>query len=233
MNIKTSETREIRRCEIRLNPYNPKRHSDKQIAEQKRNLKRVGFLGGVVWNERTGNIVDGHRRIKALDIINKYDGTPETDYVVKVEVVHFDEKQEKEQLTYMAMGNTKADYDLIAKYLPDIDYASAGLDDYDLSQIQCYLPDPSEPAVETVDDFISEEQTDTEDPEPTYEEKREAVKQAKADARSRDVERWEDLSAYITISFKDMDEKRTFCELAGISETESFITGEKVLNIIE
>ena len=68
--MKNSETIVIKRSQIHLNPCNPKRHSDKQIEKQKANIKKVGFLGGIVWNKRTGNHSDGHRRVMALDIIN-------------------------------------------------------------------------------------------------------------------------------------------------------------------
>lgn len=239
--LKQSETVEIMRSQIKLNPYNPKRHSDKQVAEQKKNLQRVGFLGGVTWNEETGNLVDGHRRIKAMDLINKYDGTPETDYPVKVEKVHFDEKQEKEQMTFMALGNTKADYELIAEFLPDIDYTVAGIDDYDLEQIQSFLHD--EPVtVEAMDDFFTPvaddvpdeglgETADTEEPTPS--EKKAAVKEAKEAAREAAVNRWQDMSAYLTISFANADEKRMFCDLAGIREDEMYVQGEQILELIQ
>ena len=229
------------RSQITLNPYNPKRHSDRQVSEQKKNLQRVGYLGGVTWNETTGNLVDGHRRIKAMDLLNKYDGTPATDYPVKVEKVAFDDKQEKEQMTFMALGNTKADYGMIAEYLPDIDYTLAGIDDYDLSQIRSFLPD--EPfTVEAMDDFITPanddegntaESAEDEKPEPTPSEKKAAVKEAKAAAKEAAVSKWEDLSAYITISFANADEKRIFCELAGIAESDMYIQGAKVLDLIE
>lgn len=231
--IKQSETVEIMRSQIRLNPYNPKRHSDKAVSEQKKNLQRVGYLGGVTWNATSGNLIDGHRRIKALDMLNKYDGTPEKDYPVKVEKVAFDEKQEKEQMTYMALGNTKADYELIAEYLPDIDVSAAGIDDYDLSQIQSFLPD-APVSVEAIDDFIQpveDEQPDK--PEPTATEKKAAVKEAKAAAKEKAVENYQALTSYITISFKDADEKRIFCELAGVGESDMFIQGEQVLDLIQ
>ncbi len=231
--IRQSETVEIMRSQIRLNPYNPKRHSDKAVSEQKKNLQRVGYLGGVTWNAISGNLIDGHRRIKALDLINKYDGTSGKDYPVKVEKVTFDKRQEKEQMTYMALGNTKADYELIAEYLPDIDYTAAGIDEYDLSQIQSFLPD-APVSVEAIDDFIQpveDKQPDT-PPEPTAAEKA-AVKEAKAAAKERAVENYQALTSYITISFKDADEKRVFCELAGISESEMFIQGGQVLDLIE
>ena len=233
--LKQSETIEIKRSQISLNPFNPKHHSDKQVTEQKKNLQRVGYLGGVTWNETTGNLIDGHRRIKALDLINKYDGTEATDYTVKVEKVAFDEKQEKEQLTYMALGNTKADYELVAKYLPDIDYTYAGIDDYDLSQIQAFLP--SEPVtVEAIDDFITPDEPEKQGKETkvqTAEEKKAAVKEAKAAAREKAASDYKELNAYITISFADAEEKRLFCELAEVGEDATFIKGCQVLELIQ
>ena len=123
---------------------------------QRKNIKSFGYLGGIVWNQRTGNLIDGHRRVKALDLLNKYDGT--NDYPVKVEVVDFDEKAEKEQMTYMALGSTRPDYQMIADYLPDIDTNLAGIEPYDLAQIESFLP--QEPVVvEAMDDLITPEVT--------------------------------------------------------------------------
>ena len=135
--IKNSETKIIKRSQINLNPINPKRHTDRAVKLQEKNLKKVGFLGGIVWNRNTGNLIDGHRRIMAMDLYYKYDGA--NDYDVKVESVELDDKTEKEQLTYMAVGNTKPDIDLIAKYIGDIDpikYQDLGFDDNQISVIK-------------------------------------------------------------------------------------------------
>lgn len=246
--MKNSETIIIKRSQIHLNPCNPKRHSDKQIEKQKANIKKVGFLGGIVWNKRTGNLIDGHRRVMALDIINKYDGT-NNDYDIKVEACDLSDKEEKSQLTYMALGNTKADYALVANYISDVDYNIAGLDDYDIAQIQAYLPSASDAPVESFDDLIStpeptapaEEKasTETDDakeadntPEQTPEEKKAAVKEAKEAAKEKAVENFRDLTAYVTISFANAEQKRIFCDLAEIGEDDKFISGEKVLEMI-
>lgn len=223
MNIKQSETKEVMRSLLHAQPYNPKKHTDKQVDGQRKNIKNFGYLGGIVWNQRTGNLIDGHRRLKALDQINKYDGT--NDYPVKVEVVDFDEKQEKEQMTYMALGSTRPDYEMIAEYLPDIDYTLAGIESYDLAQIQSFMP--QEPvAVQTFDDFIQ-------DDEPSPEEKKKAVKEAKKEAQQRAVENWQNVQAYVTISFKDADEKRMFCDITGLKENEMFIPGSEILEMIQ
>ena len=252
--IKQSETGEIMRSQINLNPFNPKRHTDKKVQEQKKNFMRVGFMGGITWNRPSGNLIDGHRRIKAMDLYYSYDGTPQTDYLVKVEAVKLDIKQEKEQMTYMALGNTKADYQLIAEYLPDIDYAVAGIDEYDLLQIQSFIPQADDISrIESYDDLI--EPTDdgpvSEDNESdsdsfqdsashTYvsgmlgdDEKKARIKEAKREQKKAAGERYRELTSYLTISFSSAEEKRMFCELAGIGEEEKFIQGRKVLEMIE
>lgn len=229
--IRQSDIVEVMRSQINLNPYNPKRHSDKKILEQKKNLLRMGLMGGITWNRRSGNLIDGHRRIKAMDLHYGYDGTSATDYSVKVSVVELDEKQEKEQMTYMALGNTKADYSLIAEYLPDIDAVAAGIDDYDLSQIRSFIPTVEEIQVEGFDDLISNDKD--EKPEPSDEEKKAKIKEAKEKQKESAGERFADLNAYITVSFDNANQKRDFCEMLGIAESDMFVKGSTVMNAFE
>lgn len=228
--IKQSDLVEVKRSQINLNPYNPKRHSDKKISEQKKNLLRVGLLGGITWNRISGNLIDGHRRIKAMDLHYGYDGTPVTDYTVKVSAVELDEKQEKEQMTYMALGNTKADYELIAQYLPTIDVSLSGIDDYDLEQIRSFLPDPTEIEIESFDDLIAE---DPEETQQSQQSNKTQIQESKQKAKEIAEERYADQQAYITVSFANADEKRVFCELIGISEKEMFVKGSDVLSMID
>lgn len=237
--LKQSETIEIKRSQINLNPHNPKRHGDRAIKEQKKNLQRVGFLGGITWNKTTGNLIDGHRRIMAMD---SYYGYPENDYTVKVEAVAMNETQEKEQMAYMALANTKADYQLIAEYLPDIDYSVAGVSDYDLEQIQSYLPTAEDtlPIIESYDDLLTEPEEikdDTTDPDSVpltmTEEKKAEIKAKKQAALEAAGERYQDLTAYITISFQDAEQKRLFCEVCEIDENDKFIEATKLMEIIQ
>lgn len=232
--LKQSDTITINRSNIKLNPYNPKRHTDKAIDKQKRNLQSVGFLGGVTWNMTTGNLIDGHRRVMAMDSYYGYDGKGDTDYSLKVEVVQLDEKQEKEQMTYMAAGNTKVSYDLIAEYLPDIDVVLAGLDDYDISQIESYLPvDEGSPADDLLDDLISEESQPVEESGEVYEDRKAAVKESKETARLAAVERQKDIEAYLTISFENNAQKEALCEILGIDTGCKFVKGEKILKLLD
>ena len=80
-------------------------------------------------------------------------------------------------------------------------------------------------AIETIDDFI--------EPEPTHEEKTAAVKEAKKEAQQRAVENWQNVQAYITISFSDAEEKRMLCDIAGLKESDMFIAGKDILDMIQ
>ena len=104
----------------------------------KANLKRVGLLGGIVWNEVTGNLVSGHQRISVIDEVNKYNPDTRTnDYLIRVEVVHMDEKTEKEQNIFMNNRSVQGDFDsdMLKDMLDGIDYSLAGLNDFDLNML--------------------------------------------------------------------------------------------------
>ena len=179
-------------------------------------------MGGIVWNSESGNLIDGHRRIYAMDLMNGYNG--ENDYEVKVEVVSLDEKTEKEQLTYMAIGNTKADIDLIADYAQDIDLTHMGLNDQELKDILSLADKEQESISETLDTTIQKK---------SDEEKKAHVKEVKEQIKEKAESRQQDDESYIMLSFSDFQAKQAFCELLNIDENEKFAKGEEVLNLIK
>lgn len=237
--LKQSETKIIKRSQIRLNPINPKRHSDERVKLQKKNLQKVGFLGGIVWNEASGNLIDGHRRIKAMDLYYKYDGSPETDYDVKVEVVNIDTKTEQEQLAYMAVGSTKPDIDLLANFIPDIDYTEIGLDTDELNDILAISRADAISLSESLDELISPmEFDDSENPvsdkiQQSYGNKKNHMKEIKQQVRQQACQRQQNEEAYITLSFSSFEAKADFCDLLRISTDDKFAKGEDVLRLIE
>lgn len=231
--LKQSETKVIKRSQINLNPINPKRHTDEKVGLQKKNLQKVGFLGGVVWNERSGNLIDGHRRIKAMDLYYKYDGSSETDYEVKVEVVHLDEKTEKEQMTYMAVGNTKADIDLIADYIGDIDYTDLGLNETEIGDILS-LAGTENILLDSLDDLLSTDSVPSDvSQNATPQEKKAHMKDVKQHVKEAARERQMNEEAYVTLSFSTFQAKSDFCDLIGCSTDDKFVKGEDVLKLIE
>ena len=125
----------VLRSQITLAAYNPRKISDTARKQLKANLKRVGLMGGIVWNEDTGNLVSGHQKVSIMDEVNRYNlQTHENDYKLNVEVVHLDLKTEKEQNLFM---NNKAvqgefDDDLLIQMLDGIEFENAGFDSFDM-----------------------------------------------------------------------------------------------------
>ena len=246
-------TQEILRSQVRLNPYNPKRHTDRQIRQQVDNIKRNGYLGGIVWNRLSGNLVDGHRRVQALDLIHGYDGSPEKDYRLKVETVEFDGRTEKEQMTYMAVGNSKADYNLVATYAGEIDLANVGLSDDDMrallalhDDVMSVTGDTGPAAMEDLgEDFLAPVPEPRRTPafelegeEKSFDEiardRAEQPHESKEEIRARKLRNNEvsdtrnaDNTVYVMLKFDTVDDQMDFCDLTGYRFTSSMIIDGK------
>jgi hypothetical protein len=99
----------IKRSEIKMADYNPRRITPEARHKLEENLEKCGLMGGIVWNMTTGNLVSGHQRIAIMDKRNKYKANdPNTDYDVWVTMVELGEKEEREQNVFLnnqsAMG---------------------------------------------------------------------------------------------------------------------------------
>lgn len=83
------ETRIERRKVSDLTPadYNPRDISERALQGLSESVKRFGLVQPIIVNERTGNVVGGHQRLKVLDGA----GEAETDVVV----VDIDEGEER------------------------------------------------------------------------------------------------------------------------------------------
>lgn len=179
-----------------------------------------------------------------MDLYYKYDGT--NDYDVKVERVEFDSKTEKTQLTYMALGNTKADYNLVAKYAADIDPKEAGLSDNDYARIM-ELVDHNDFSMDMPDfgaDFVAPltslrvDKETNDDIVERHENKpkmtKEQVKGEKAHCDNVANKRQETQDLYVFLSFDSLEGKQAFCDLMGyIPSNSMMVRGEDVLNVIK
>lgn len=235
MNYGQSETVVIKRSQINFAPYNPKKHSKEAISVQAKNIKRVGILGGIVWNRTTGNLVSGHKRTMALDKINRYDGTSETDYDIKVEAVELDEKTEKEQNIYMdaASTNTAQDMDLLSELIPQIDYKNAGLTEMDLNIIGVdfhFLTDEQNDIASGFNDLMLETNQQKESEKQA---KKESVKAMKEEIRRNADEKAQNMDAYVMLSFDTFKEKASFMQRFGFDKREKYIKGEVFSEMIE
>lgn len=231
--LEVSETRVIKRSQLHGHKLNPKRHAEERIKQQAKNLKKVGYLGGIVWNETTGNIIDGHRRIKAMDLYYGYDGTPETDYDVKVEVVHMDEAAEKQQLAYMAAGDTKADLDLLAEFANDIDLGEIGLDQSEIDDILNIANGSNEETEDILADLVTPTKKVPEKGTAEYEEAKARVKAGKAKTREIAQRDAQNDAAHVTLSFSNYENFVAFCDLMGVAPDVKFVKGEELLQMFE
>lgn len=257
---KGSETKIIKRSQINLNPCNPKVHTDADIKQQKANIKKVGLIGGIQWNETTGNLIDGHKRVMSVDLIQGYDGTPETDYDIKVEAVDFDEKTEKEQLLFMAKSQDPIDYNLVAKNfsIDEIDFKAAGFTEQDTEQIKMLQDDLEASLKESgmddfSEDFLNEPMasvaasvpmTELPNIEKTSEEivaehaskpkmTKEEVKEQKQHCTDVGMKRKEDIDNFIFIDFESLEQKQLFCDMLHMVATSSMrVSGSQVLGLL-
>lgn len=250
--IKQSETRVLKRSEITPSDYNPRTISDEARKALKKNIKENGIIGGMVWNEQTGNLVSGHQKLNIADEVNKYEAG-KNDYEIKVEVINVDLKKEKELNIFF---NSKAvqgemDYKKLAQIFPDIDADLAGLDEVDLSMIEIELPDvpeveiPSfEPQKEKaekamLEKSVTEELNNTvyhnsdgihdmekkESEEMSAEEKKALVKAIKEKEKEGATIQGD---PYFTVSFDSYDAKVEFLEFLGFNPEDKFIKGEEL-----
>lgn len=219
--MKQSETIFVKRSQVNFAPYNPRKKDKKVIDSLKRNFKKVGFLGGVIWNKTTGNLVGGHKRVETLDLINGYDGTEITDYELKVEMVELDLKTEKEQNIYLnnkkQQGET--DFELMATLINEIDLENAGIDEQDIEIIEALVPDFNFGDNESIKNDINNISTDKQG--------KDYVKDIKKSIKSGI--RGSQLPTHFTVTFRSYDEKAEFLEGIGINGDETIVTADKFL----
>ncbi|WP_343643977.1 DNA methylase [Chryseobacterium sp.] len=237
--IKESDTITIKRSQINFAAYNPKHHTKEQVQVIVKNFKKIGFLGGIIWNERTGNLVDGHKRIQAMDIVYKYDGSVEKDYDVKVERTDLDEKSEKEQNIFQTRSRTEFDDELLRLLVPEIDYEAAGLNDHDIEFLGIDLnADTANEVLQDVEDFYQpvKDQKEVEKAvkkELSAEEKKENVKSVKEDIQQKAIEKVQNMDAYVTLSFDTGNAKEEFMLRFGFDPELKMIKGERLSEMVE
>lgn len=114
--IKKNKTITLKRSQINLADYNPRRITAEARKLLKKNLETVGLMGGIIWNKTTGNLVSGHQRLSLLDKDNKYkpatDGNPpENDYELEVVEVELSIEDEKKQNIFLNNQNAQGMFD--------------------------------------------------------------------------------------------------------------------------
>ncbi len=244
-----SEIVEINRSQIKFADYNPRTITDEGKKALKRSVKRYGVIGNnILVNKRTGyTIVSGHQKVAILDGQNKYNpATKENDYILRIELIDVDEKEEKTiniLLNNQSVGG-EWDYDRLREIVPNIDYKDAGLTEADLniigvdfmfqteeeSDITTQLEDMMTPVTELKEAERAERQAQLQmERQAKIDHMKEVKQQVKEDAQQKA----ENMDAYVMLSFDTFAAKAAFCERFGYGRYDKFIKGEVFDQIIE
>lgn len=103
----------LHRSELKGAAYNPRKINKNARARLKKSLKSHGYLGGILWNRRTGNIVGGHQRISQIDDLEEG-----CDYMIDVDEI--DVSLEEEMEINIILNNTTAQGEWDADMLADV-----------------------------------------------------------------------------------------------------------------
>lgn len=146
--------------------YNPRvdlQPGDPEYEKLRKSIKEFGYVEPIVWNERTGNVVGGHQRLKIL----KGEGQTK----VKVSVVDLNDNQEK--ALNIALNKISGDWDeeklsQIFKDLQDDVDIDIELTGFDMEEINDVVANFDTTEVEE-DDFDLQVELEKEEPPFTKE----------------------------------------------------------------
>ena len=63
------EIRTLKASQLKAAAYNPRKDlqpGDAEYKKLRRSIEEFGYIEPIIWNERTGNVVGGHQRLKVL-----------------------------------------------------------------------------------------------------------------------------------------------------------------------
>ena len=128
------EIRTLKASQLKAAAYNPRKDLQPDDAEYKklrRSIEEFGYIEPIIWNERTGNVVGGHQRLKVL----LEQGTEDIECVV----VDLDDHDEK--ILNVLLNKVKGRWDIgkLADLLQELDEAGGmevtGFEDWDLQSL--------------------------------------------------------------------------------------------------
>lgn len=155
MNIKTLKATELKAAE-----YNPRRDLKPEDAEYKklrRSIEEFGYVEPIIWNERTGNVIGGHQRLKVLLEKGQED--------IECVVVDFEDKDEK--ILNVLLNKVKGRWDIgkLADLLQELDDVGemevTGFEDWELQSLLMQYDHIKDLMEEDFSDYSSEREKET------------------------------------------------------------------------
>ncbi len=154
------EIRTLKAEQLKAADYNPRKDLQPEDAEYqklRRSIEEFGYVEPIIWNERTGNVVGGHQRLKVL--LEK--GTEDIECVV----VNLSEKDEK--ILNVLLNKVKGRWDIgkLADLLQELDEAGAmeptGFEDWELQSLLMQYDHIKDLMEEDFSDYSAEKERST------------------------------------------------------------------------
>lgn len=158
------DIRTIPMTQLKSAAYNPRvdlKPSDPEYQKLKRSIEEFGFVDPIIWNQRTGNVVGGHQRLKVLKDLGYTE--------VTVSVVDLD--SEREKALNIALNKIEGDWDneLLVNLLQELDIDTLDLTGFDPEDIDSLLKEIEKgQAANFLDEIIVEENETVEDDDQPY-----------------------------------------------------------------
>jgi hypothetical protein len=218
----------VNRDQINEAYYNPRQITDearKQLKDFISDIKRGGLLDPLSWNEKTGNLLGGHQRIKILDQLHR--GKP---YQLTVAACDMDETDEVRGNIFLNNASAQGTW--------DIEKLKAIKDEFEVDFLDCGFSTEDLDVMGFAD--IIPFDTFQEPPAGMSEEQKQKIREDKQkirdDAKSHNVNgdglaSKSDFS--VTIVFDDNLKKRDFMERIGFPPTETRLPGELMVRMIK
>jgi len=128
------EINKVKLKDLNFCPYNPRKISENELNKLKKSLKEFGCVSPLLVNKKTGWIIGGNQRLKALKELY-----PE-DYEVEVVQINVDDKQEKALNLALNKISGEWDYECLGSILDslkELNYVDfSGFEDIDLKVIE-------------------------------------------------------------------------------------------------
>lgn len=244
-----SEVRYIPRNEIKEAAYNPRIIDDDNLKKLTKGIREHGLVVPLCWNERTGNLVSGHQRLKALDKMHR-----KKDFKVPCSVINVDEKEEKQLNVQMNNPSMQGDWDLgsladlnadgisfddMGFNKADIEFMYDGEVDFDANDslgdtdsLDDDMDSDEQPAVSKRDTPLDEEVEDEKDKladmaDSDDEDHLDEFNKKKAEFRHKDNDNTI-INFYTKVVFPDNETKKEFYRKANIPANEEYITFDQM-----
>lgn len=223
----------IHRSKINFAYYNPRKISENSQKKLKEKIKKIGLLGGIIWNEQTGNLISGHQRLKVLDQLERSE-----DYFITVDKVIMDEKTEVEANIFLNNTSVMGEFDKevlkdIQVEFPDIDF----MEDLGFTQIDLdffsipYKQDFNIPK-NNIPDFVNTPQLENPDVNKIHKESRDKYKDEINNTAGICAEPFRN-DFYLTIVFPSNNTKWEFMKGINQKEKEKFIKYDDFIEFIK